>query len=99
MFVTETTWSVKTKVFAIWSFIERKKNPDFALERSIWEVKFCKLGIMDIYNSLKQNGVNIIIENEKEFLKENEQEKKVFYTLVNTYKNIIDKIYLIYYKK
>ena len=42
------------------------------------------------YNSLKQNGVNIIIENEKEFLKENEQEKKVFYTLVNTYKNIID---------
>lgn len=56
MFVTETTWSVKTKVFAIWSFIERKKNPDFALERSIWEVKFCKLGIMDIYNSLKQNN-------------------------------------------
>lgn len=42
------------------------------------------------YNSLKQNGVNLIIENEKEFLKENEQEKKVFYTLVNTYKNIID---------
>lgn len=42
------------------------------------------------YNSHKQNGVNLIIENEKEFLKENEQEKKVFYTLVNTYKNIID---------
>lgn len=42
------------------------------------------------YNSLKQNGVNLIIENEKEFLKENEQVKKVFYTLVNTYKNIID---------
>ena len=42
------------------------------------------------YNSHKQNGVNLIIENEEEFLKENEQEKKVFYTLVNTYKNIID---------
>lgn len=42
------------------------------------------------YNSFKQNGVNLIIENEKEFLNENEQEKKVFYTLVNTYKNIID---------
>lgn len=42
------------------------------------------------YNSHKQNAVNLILENEKEFLKENEQEKKVFYTLVNTYKNIID---------
>ena len=42
------------------------------------------------YNSLKQNGVNLIIENEKEFLKENEQEKKVFYLLVNTYKIIVE---------
>jgi len=43
-----------------------------------------------LYSSRKQNGVNLIIENEKEFLKEDEQDKKVFYTLINTYKSIID---------
>lgn len=42
------------------------------------------------YNQLKKNGINLIIENEKDFLKENEKEKKVFYALINTYKNIVD---------
>lgn len=42
------------------------------------------------YNQLKKNGINLIIENEMDFLKENEKEKKVFYSLINTYKNIVD---------
>lgn len=41
MVVTKNTWSAKTKIFVIWSFTEKiKKNPGFALERSIWEAKF-----------------------------------------------------------